>query len=44
MVMIKTTLSLSKEDKEKLRKIADANRRPISSQVSWWISKDDTEI
>lgn len=44
MGMIKTTLSLSKSDKAKLKKIADANFRPISSQVSWWIAHDTTKI
>ena len=44
MAMIKTTLSLSKSDKDKLWKIADANKRTISGQLSWWISKDTTVI
>ena len=44
MVMKKTTLSLSKSDKDKLWKIAETNRRTVSGQLSWWIAHDTTEI
>ena len=39
--MGKLSISLSKEDEAKLRKIAEKNCRAISSQISYWIKQDE---
>lgn len=41
--MGKLSVSLSKEDEVKLRKIAEENRRTISGQISYWIKKDESK-
>ena len=39
--MGKLSISLSKEDEEKLRKISEKNCRTISGQISYWIRRDE---
>jgi hypothetical protein len=39
--MGKLSISLSNEDEDKLRKIAEENRRTISGQISYWIKQEE---
>lgn len=39
--MGKLSISISKEDEEKLRKIAKENCRTLSGQISYWIKQEE---
>jgi hypothetical protein len=41
--MGKLSISLSKEDEEKLRKIAKKNCRSLSGQISYWIKQEERQ-
>jgi len=41
ITMGKLSISLSKEDEEKLRKIAEKNCRTISGQISYWVKQEE---